>query len=116
MFFSTIKELYRMTRWKTRKEFKDRVKYWADKIELNAKSVYLRPMRNKWASCSTRGNFNFNEELLKMDKKIGNYVIVHEMLHLVVPNHGKLWKSLMRTYIKNYESISRKLDKWRVDK
>jgi predicted metal-dependent hydrolase len=99
-----------MVKWKSKKEFKDKVRYWADKIDVKVKLVYLRPMRNKWASCSTKGNFNFNEELLNTEKKIGNYVIVHEMLHLVVPNHGKLWKSLMKTYIKNYEKIEIRLN------
>lgn len=98
-----------MAKWKSKIEFKNRVKYWAEKIDVNIKSLYLRPMRNKWASCSTKGNFNFNEELLGLDKKIGNYVIVHEMLHLIVPNHGKLWKSLMTTYIPKYEGIEKKL-------
>lgn len=98
-----------MAKWKNKKEFKDRVKYWADKIDVKVKSLYLRPMRKKWASCSTRGNFNFNEELLGMDKKIGNYVIVHEMLHLIVPNHGKLWKSLMDGFIPSYKKIENRL-------
>ncbi len=34
---------------------------------------------------------------------IGDYVIVHELLHFRVPNHGKLWKSLMRAHLGNYE-------------
>jgi len=100
-----------MNKWKSKKEFKDRVRYWAEKIDVKVKSTYLRPMRNKWASCSTKGNFNFNEELLGLDKSIGNYVIVHEMLHLVVPNHGKLWKSLMGTYVKKYWTIEKRLNK-----
>ena len=98
-----------MTKWKTRKEFRDKVKFWAKKIDVKVKSIYLRPMRNKWASCSNRGNINFNKELLKMDKRIGNYVIVHEILHLIVPNHGKLWKSLMRSYFGKYEEIHKRL-------
>lgn len=98
-----------MAKWKSKKEFKDRVGYWAEKIDVKVKSMYLRSMRNKWASCSTKGNFNFNEELLGLDKRIGNYVIVHEMLHLIVPNHGKLWKSLMRSYIGDYEKIQKKM-------
>jgi len=98
-----------MAKWESKKEFKDRVEYWAKRIDVKVKAIYLRPMRNKWASCSTMGNFNFNEELLGMDKKIGDYVIVHEILHLVVPNHGKLWKSLIVGFIPNYKTIESKL-------
>lgn len=98
-----------MRRWKDKQEFKNRVRHFAKEIDVSVRSLYLRPMRNKWASCSTSGNLNFNEELLALDKKIGDYVIVHELLHFRVPNHGKLWKSLMAAYLGNYELIERRL-------
>ncbi len=98
-----------MRHWKDKQEFKNRVRHFAKEIDVSVKSLYLRPMRNKWASCSTSGNLNFNEELLTFDKKIGDYVIVHELLHFRVPNHGKLWKSLMRVYLGDYEKIVKKL-------
>jgi predicted metal-dependent hydrolase len=66
-------------------------------------------MRTKWASCSTNGNLNFNAELLGMDKHLGEYVIVHELLHFSVPNHGKLWKTLMRAHLGDYESLEVRL-------
>jgi predicted metal-dependent hydrolase len=71
----------------------------------------VRPMRNKWASCSTAGNLSFNAELLELDQQLGDYVIVHELLHFFVPNHGKLWKSLMRAYLGEYEALEGRLKK-----
>jgi hypothetical protein len=68
-------------------------------------------MRNKWASCSTAGNLNFNAELLSLDREIGDYVIVHELLHFFVPNHGRLWKSLMRAHLGEYEKLEQRLRK-----
>lgn len=73
------------------------------KPSVEARSLAVRPMRNKWALCSTAGSLNFNAELLLMEKKLGGYVIVHELLHFFVPNHGKLWKSLMRAHPGDYE-------------
>ena len=66
-------------------------------------------MKKKWASCSTAGNLNFNEELLSLDSDLTDYVIVHELLHFSVPNHGKLWKSLMRAHLGDYEKSEKKL-------
>src|SRR3990167_8330551 len=80
-----------------------------DKVDIPVNSLALRPMRNKWASCSTNGNLNFNSELLELDREIGDYVIVHELLHFRVPNHGKLWKNLMTAYLGDYENIEKKL-------
>ena len=93
----------------TREEFKARVLEWARKLDVDAKAIYIRPMRRKWASCSTAGTLSFNEELLAMDRQLGNYVIVHELLHFSVPNHGRLWKSLMRAHLGEWEEMEERL-------
>ena len=98
-----------MNKWTDKAEFKATVYDYAEKMKIRVKSLALRPMTNKWASCSTDGNLNFNKELLYIDKELGEYVIVHELLHINVPNHGKLWKSLMIAYLGDYEKIELKL-------
>jgi predicted metal-dependent hydrolase len=95
--------------WSGRDEFKGRVLEWARKLNVDAHSIYIRPMSRKWASCSTAGTLSFNDELLGMDKELGDYVIVHELLHFSVPNHGKLWKSLMRAHLGPYERMEDEL-------
>src|SRR6266436_4862879 len=96
-------------RWQDKREFKARVQEWALKLDANVATIYVRPMRRKWASCSTAGNLNFNDELLQLDRELGDYVIVHELLHFSVPNHGKLWKSLMRAHLGDYEHLAARL-------
>lgn len=73
------------------------------------------------AACSIRGakdaakykefNLHFDSGLLSLDRKLGDYVIVHELLHSSVPNHGKLWKSLMRAHLGDYERMETRLRK-----
>ena len=83
---------------------------WADEARCErATRLHVRPMRNKWASCSTAGNLNFNDELLALDRELGDYVIVHELLHFSVPNHGKLWKSLMRAHLGDYQRLEKRV-------
>jgi predicted metal-dependent hydrolase len=62
-------------------------------------------MRHKWASCSTAGTVSFSLDLLTQPPAFREYVIVHELLHLKVPNHGKLFKTLIRAYLPDYEPI-----------
>ena len=100
-----------MKTWRDKDEFKQRVLEWADKMDVKVRSLALRPMRNKWASCSTAGNMNFNVALISISKKIGDYVIVHELLHFSVPNHGRLWKSLMHVHLGDYEAEEAKLNR-----
>ena len=98
-----------MRTWRDKEEFKARVLEWANKLDEKARSLTVRPMRRKWASCSTAGNLNFNTELLELDRELSDYVIVHELLHFSVPNHGKLWKSLMRAHLGDYEKSYERL-------
>lgn len=98
-----------MTVWRDRVEFKARVLEWAEKLDVDVRALSVRPMRSKWASCSTAGRLNFNDELIYMDREVGDYVIVHELLHFSVPNHGKLWKSLMRAHLGDFEKLEARL-------
>ena len=100
-----------MKRWRSREEFKARVLEWAVKLDVKPTAIYIRPMRRKWASCSTAGTLSFNDELVSMPRELGDYVIVHELLHFSVPNHGKLWKSLMRAHLGDYEKLELRLNK-----
>ncbi len=94
---------------KAKLAFKSSVREWADKLDIQIKSLTVRPMSNKWASCSTNGNLTFNAELLELDQELCNYVIVHELLHFYVPNHGKLWKSLMMAHLGDYQRLESRM-------
>jgi predicted metal-dependent hydrolase len=98
-----------MSGWPSREAFHARVREWAAKLNVPATAIYVRPMRRKWASCSTAGTLSFNDELLDMEPALGDYVIVHELLHFSVPNHGKLWKALMRAHLGDWERVERLL-------
>ena len=92
-----------------KREFKAKVYQWAEKLDVQINWLGVREMRNKWASCSSNGNLNFNTELLSFDEELQNYVIVHELLHFSVPNHGKLWKSLMTAHLGDYKEVEERL-------
>lgn len=98
-----------MSRAVTKAAFKERVGYWAGKLGVDVVWLGVRPMSNKWASCSTNGHLNFNTDLLALKPELWDYVIVHELLHFFVPNHGKLWKSLMRAHLGEYEAYEAEL-------
>lgn len=95
--------------WRDKAAFKDHVRKWAAKLNVDIRSLTVRPMKTKWASCSTDGRLTFNSQLLGMDRDIADYVTVHELLHFSIPNHGKLWKSLMKAHLGDYEKTERRL-------
>jgi predicted metal-dependent hydrolase len=98
-----------MKKFRDKDEFKSRVLEWAQRMDVKVRALAVRPMRTKWASCSTAGSLQFSTDLLNLDREVGDYVIVHELLHFSVPNHGKLWKSLMRAHLGDYERLEGRL-------
>ena len=98
------------TMWQSKEEFKVRVREWAQKLDVEVRVISMRAMKNKWASYTKKSDLLiFNTELLDMDKELGDYVIVHELLHFRAPNHGKLWKSLMHAHLGDYERLEKRL-------
>ena len=79
--------------------FKAEVRKWAERIGVEANEIYVRDMTRKWASCSSRGRLTFDVDLLREPAEFRSEVIVHELVHLKVPNHGKLFRSLVRSYL-----------------
>lgn len=90
-------------------EFKKRVLDWAVKLSARVSVISVRPMTTKWASYSTTGRLTFDASLLDLREELQDYVIVHELLHFHAPNHGKLWKSLMRVHLGAYEQLEDEL-------
>lgn len=90
---------------------KERVRGWADRIGVTVKEVHIRPMTTKWASCSTTGRVSLATDVLPLRRSLQDYIIAHELLHLRVPNHGKLWKSLMRAYVGDCEQLEKGLQR-----
>lgn len=83
----------------SRQGFKDRVDLWATRLKVKPNQVRVQRMTRKWASCSTAGWVTFADDIVKESQSFQDYVIVHELLHLRLPNHGKLFKSLLSAYV-----------------
>jgi predicted metal-dependent hydrolase len=79
------------------------------KLDVDVRSITVRPLTTKWASCSTAGRLTFDFQVPKLSADLQDYVIVHELLHFSTPNHGRLWKSLMRAHLGSYENRERDL-------
>ena len=93
-------------------KFRTKVKIWSKKIKVFPYDIKLERMSKKWGYCTSEGAIYFNSELLFLDEEIQDFVIVHELLHLKIPNHGRLFKSLMGAYLPEYKDMEIKLMKY----
>ncbi len=83
--------------------FKAEVADWAERLKVKPTQIRVQKMKSKWASCSPGKWISYSEDLLAQKHGFQTYVIVHELLHLRVPNHGNLFKSLMSIYVPDWE-------------
>jgi predicted metal-dependent hydrolase len=68
-------------------------------------SAWVQTMRRKWKSCSSKGTVTLAADLVDKDAVFQDFVIVHELLHLRVPNHGRLFKVLMSAHVPGWRSM-----------
>lgn len=88
------------------------VRRWADCIGVEAPEIHLRQMRRKWASISQQGRLTLNTDMLRLPESLAEFIIVHELVHLLVPNHGKLFKSYMSAYLPEWEASAAALKRF----
>lgn len=84
---------------------KQRVARWAIKLKVNPRLVRIQRMTRKWGSCSSAGTITLAVDLLDEPEGFQDFVVAHELLHLRIPNHGKLFKALMTAHVPGWRSL-----------
>jgi predicted metal-dependent hydrolase len=62
-------------------------------------------MTRKWGSCTSSGIVTLAEDLALRDRRFQDFVIAHELLHLRLPTHGRLFKALMTVHVPGWRSL-----------
>ena len=92
------------TREDGREAIRQRVETWADRLKVQPRLVRVQRMTRKWGSCSKSGTVTLAADLADQDSAFQDFVIAHELLHLRVPNHGKLFKALMTVHMPDWRN------------
>ncbi len=72
------------------------IKKWELKLDVKVANYFLQRMKTKWGSCNHKaGNIRLNTELVKKPKDLLEYVIVHEMVHLLEPTHSDRFTAIL---------------------
>jgi len=80
------------------------------------RKVSIRNQKTRWGSCSGKNNISLNINLARLPAELSDYVILHELLHTKIKNHGKeFWAELDRYIGRNAKELAKKLRKYRLD-
>lgn len=72
---------------------------WQPKLGVQVNAYFLQRMKTKWGSCnSAAGHIRLNTELVKKPRDLVEYVVVHEMAHLIEPTHSERFVAILNEY------------------
>lgn len=88
------------------------VTVWAKKMNLPdaVDNIQVRRMEKRWGSCTAKGELIFNENLIKAPLSCIEYVVVHEMCHLIEPSHSSAFWLLLRTHLPDFDTRKQRLE------
>jgi len=92
------REHYLKYKEEARKLCEDKCEFWANKMQVKYNRISIKTLKTRWWSCSSKKNLNFNYKILFLSEKDRDYLIVHELSHLVHMNHSsRFWDLVCKT-------------------
>jgi predicted metal-dependent hydrolase len=87
------------------------IQKWEPVIGVTVKGVYLRKMKSHWGSCNCqKQTIRLNTKLAKKPPECLEYVLVHEMIHIIEPSHNRKFYGLMNKYLPAWKLIRKKMN------
>jgi len=95
-----IKGWYRQ---KAREKIEERLSYYLPKIPKKPNRIVVKEQKSRWGSCSSKGNLNFNWKIIMAPIDVLDYIVVHELCHLVFLNHSKEFWNMVAAILPDYK-------------
>lgn len=87
------------------------IEKWEPKIGVKVDAYFLQKMKTKWGSCNRRANhIRLNTELVKKPRDLLEYVVVHEMVHLLEPNHNDRFVKILANHYPTWREARNELN------
>jgi len=87
----------------------ERLKYISNLVKLAPNSMRISDSKGRWGACNSKGNVSFNFRVVMLEPAVIDYVIVHELCHLVEMNHSKRFWQLVYSFLPNAETQKEKI-------
>lgn len=78
------------------------VERYARQLGVEYNDILISDLKYRWGSCTLKGNLNFNWRLIKAPQFVINYVVIHELAHLIELNHSERFWNIVRVQMPNY--------------
>jgi predicted metal-dependent hydrolase len=86
-------------------KLREKVDRYAQQIGVEPSGVGIRTFKSRWGSCTAKGNLEFNWKIIMAPNRIVDYVVMHELCHLIHHDHSPMfWKTLESLFPSYQES------------
>jgi len=89
-----------------------RVAHYVAKVGAQAAAVRLSNARSEWGSCNAKGEIRLNWRLVQLPPPLAEYVVAHEVAHIVELNHSRRFWGVVETLVPGHADLRRDLDDW----
>jgi predicted metal-dependent hydrolase len=87
------------------------IEKWEPRLSVKVSGYFLQRMKTKWGGCNHRArNIRLNTELVKKPKDLIEYVVVHEMVHLLEPSHSDRFAELLSKHYPHWREARAELN------
>ncbi len=90
---------------------REMVAQWAQRMGVQPERITFRAMQRKWGSCSSAGRITLNSRLVWIAAPLVEYIVLHELAHLRVFNHGKDFKALLTEHMPDWRTREDELNR-----
>ncbi len=109
-----LRMIENVLRFDAKKYLPERISQLASNLGYSFQKVTIKNNKTNWGSCSSRKNINLNLHLMRLNDRLIDYIIVHELVHTVIPNHGPGFKATMKKHFHDMEEMDKALKKIRT--
>lgn len=85
------------------KKIHERADYFEQLLGVKAKSIQLKTQHKRWGTCTPEGNIYLNWRIVMAPVRVIDYIVVHELAHLRIPEHNQRFWNLVRSILPDYE-------------
>jgi predicted metal-dependent hydrolase len=90
----------------------ERVAYWAKKLDVDVAKVLVRDQQKRWASCDPAATLRFNWRVVQATAALADYVVAHELVHILHRHHGAAFWRVLGRVMPDYEKRREQLRRW----
>jgi len=90
-------------------DLNEKVQYFSERLSVKPAAVKINSAKTRWGSCSAKKSLNFSWRLIMADDDVIDYVVVHELAHIIELNHSARFWAIVQRVLPDYKERQKRL-------